>query len=259
MSVLAYMVDAFAAASLWADDAVSTPASDGGVVAAWSPNAASAITTNLIQTTNNKRPLYRASYGGSGYPAVETDGVNDELQCAHSASFAASVYDIFLVATPVAVGTGDRLIFAKLTNSSWNDGVSMSHTGTTLMSGAPSYSELSAANALTNGLRTLIYAKLKVSDRTIFSVRDNLVIPVRSTAATSVSATSTAAFCLGGSTPAGGYFANIAYHELRIYTGEMSLSDRLSVFSTLASKWGLTTASGTSAPRMVNVRGGADQ
>jgi len=251
---LIYQLDALAASSLWADDAKTTAASNGGVVAVWSPNAASTVTTDALQTSNTKRPLYRSNYASSGYPAVEFDGSNDELQCVHSASFSGSVYDLFLVVTPVAVGSGDRLMFSKLTNSSWNDGVSMSHTGTTLMSGAPSYSELSAAGALANGVKTLVSVKLKVSDRTLFSVRgDNLVVPVRSTAATSVSATSTAAFCVGGSTPAGGYYANIAIHELRIYTGELSLSDRLSVFSTLASKWGLTTSSGGGGvSRLVN-------
>lgn len=256
---LVYQLDALAASSLWADDAKTTAASDGGVVAVWSPNAASTVTTDAIQTSNTKRPLYRTNYSSSGYPAIEFDGSNDELQCAHSTSFSGSVYDLFAVITPIAVGTGDKLIFAKLTNVSWNDGLSMSHNGTTLMSGAAVYNQLSATGGLANGLRTLIYAKLKVSDRAIFSIRDNLVIPVRSTSATAVSATSTSAFCIGGSTPAGGFFTNTAYHELRIYTDELSLSDRLSVFSTLASKWGLTTAPGTSAPRMVNVRGGADQ
>lgn len=257
---LVYQLDALAASSLWADNAKTMAASNGGVVAVWSPNAASAVTTDAIQTSNTKRPLYRSNYASSGYPAVEFDGSNDELQCAHSASFSASVYDVFLVITPVAVGSGDKLIFGKFTNTSWNDGISINHAADLIRAGAPNYNEITVANSLSNGVKTLLSVKLKVSDRTIFSVRsDNLVIPIRSTTAAAVSTSSTAPLCIGGSTPAGGYYSNMAWHELRIYTGELSLSDRLSVFSTLASKWGLTTASGTAAPRMVNVRGGADQ
>lgn len=245
---LIYQLDALAASSLWADDAKTTPASDGGVVAVWSPNSFSSVTTDAIQTSNTKRPLYRSNYSSSGYPAIEFDGSNDELQCAHSASFSASVYDVFLVVTPVAVGGGDKLILAKFTNSSWNDGVNINHAGSLIRAGAPDYAQVTASDALVNGVKSLIAVKLKVSDRTLFSVRsDNLVIPVRSTSAAAVSTPSTAALCFGGSTPAGGYYSNMAWHEVRIYTGELSLSDRLSVFATLADKWGLTTLSGGTA------------
>lgn len=245
---LVYHLDALAPTSLWADDAKTTAATNGSVVAVWSPNALSSVTTDAIQTSNTKRPLYRTNYSSSGYPAVEFDGSNDELQCAHSASFSASVYDVFFVLTPVAV-SNDRLILTKLTNSSWNDGLNINHNMDTIRAGAPNYNDISVSGALANGVRTLVSIKLKVSDRTLFSVRsDNVIVPVRSTSATAVSTTSTAALCLGGSTPAGGYYSNMAWHEMRIYTGELSLSDRLSVFTTLASKWGLTAAAGASRP-----------
>lgn len=248
MSSLVYQLDALAASSLWADDAKTTAASNGGVVAVWSPNASSAVTTDALQTSNTKRPLYRSNYSSSGYPAVEFDGSNDELQCAHSTSFSASVYDLFLVITPVNT-TGEVFFFGKVTNSNWNDGFTVSRDTTTLRSGSPLYTEMQITGALSAGVKTLVAVKLKVSDRTLIGVRaDNFIFPLRSTSASAVSTTSTAALCIGGTTPGGGFYASAAIHELRIYTGELSLSDRLSVFSTLTSKWGLTTAAGTSRP-----------
>lgn len=248
---LIYQLDALAASSLWADDAKTTPASDGGVVAVWSPNSFSSVTTDALQTSNTKRPLYRSNYVSSGYPAIEFDGSNDELQCAHSASFSASVYDVFFVTTPVAIRSGDKIIFAKVTTGSWNDGLSFNHSSDILRAGAPAYNDLSVSNGLANGVRTLIAVKLKANDRTLFSVRsDNLVIPVRSISATAASTASTTALYLGGHSPTGGYYSAFAWHELRIYTGELSLNDRLSVFETLAAKWGFTAGSGGGTARL---------
>jgi hypothetical protein len=104
---------------------------------------------------------------------------------------------------------------------------------------------MSASNALAAGVKTLIAVKLKVSARTMIATRgDNLIVPVASTAATAVSTTSTSALFIGGNSSAGGGdYANIAVHEIRIYTGEESLDTRLSVQAELAKKWGLTTLS----------------
>lgn len=257
MATLVYQLDALASGSLWANDGKTTPASDGGVVAVWSPNASCSVTTDAIQTSNTKRPLYRANYSSSGYPAIEFDGSNDELQCAHSASFSASIYDVFMVMTPVAVGSGDKLIMAKFTNSSWNDGINVSHIGNSLRAGAPGYNELVATNGFTNGVKTMMHSKLKVNLRSLFSIQsNNQIIPVVNTGATAVSTTSTAALCFGGSTPAAGYYSNIAHHEIRIYTGELTLDERLTTLSTLAAKWGLMTAASGGIPIARGMHGG---
>tara|TARA_R110000868_G_scaffold189551_1_gene432576 strand:+ start:362 stop:1153 length:792 start_codon:yes stop_codon:yes gene_type:complete len=242
---LVYQLDASVAGSLWADDAKTTAATDGGVVAVWSPNASGSVTTDAIQTTNTKRPLYRSNYSSSGYAAIEFDGSNDLLTVAHSTSFNSSVYDMFLVWTPVAIGSGDTMIFGKITNSGWNDGVSMCHSGALVYAGAPNYSDISITSVLSNGLKTMAAVKLKAADRSYLAVRsDNIIFPTRSTLATAPATTSTAVLNIGGpGTAGGGNFTNSAIHELRIYTGEETLSTRLSVYAELAKKWGLTTLS----------------
>lgn len=239
---LVYQLDALAPSSLWADDAKTTAASNGGVVAVWSPNASSSVTTDSIQTSNTKRPLYRSDYSGSGYPAIEFDGSNDELQCAHSALFSSSIYDIFIVLTPIVLGYTDKFVMGKFTNSNWNDGFSITHQGATLRTGSPLYSELSMSTAIAAGVKSLIAARICVGDRSLVSYRnDALLYGKYTTAGGSVSSSSTSALCFGGTTPGGGFYANFACHEIRIYTGGASLIERSVIAHEMADKWGVAS------------------
>lgn len=236
---LVYQLDAMEPSSLWEDDAKTIAATNGGVVAAWSPNASSAVTTDAIQTSNTRRPLYRSDYSGSGYPAIEFDGVNSELQCAHSVLFSASVYDFFMVLTPISLGVSEKFIFGKITNVNWNDGFTISHQGNSLCAGAPAYNEILLGAAIAAGTKILIAVRLCVGDRSIVSYRNDASLYGKYTASGgAVSSASTSALCFGGSTPGGGFYANFALHEVRIYTGGESLTDRSVIAHALADKWG---------------------
>lgn len=68
--------DASDAASLFTDTGGTTPAADGNEVKCIKPQS-DATLTGFLTGTNG--PTYRANYSGTGYPAMEFDGVNDRL------------------------------------------------------------------------------------------------------------------------------------------------------------------------------------
>jgi hypothetical protein len=66
----------FGGQTVWEWDATDIVVSDGSPVTSWVDRQHG---VELAQTDVNFQPVYRADYGSSGYPAIETDGINDRL------------------------------------------------------------------------------------------------------------------------------------------------------------------------------------
>lgn len=168
MSLL-YKLDARQLGSLWANDAKTVQATDGSVVAVWSPLSGSTITTDLVQTSNTLRPLYRANYNSSGYPGVEFDGANDAMVCAYSSAWA--VTSVTCLAVITCRNIVNQEYFLGRSSSSWTNGWQIANYIGSFHGGGSAYN---AAGSIPNrtGMQLFVlrvsngvYQDFKVSDR----------------------------------------------------------------------------------------------
>lgn len=131
---LLYELDSSKPGTLWSDTGKTSAATNGGSVAAWSPNAGS-ISTDFLQSTSGSRPIYRTDYNSSGYPAIEFDGSNDFMACAYSASWQVASLTVFAAIEIRRVGTQEYLI--GRTDNSWTTGWSMTNYNSNFNGGSP--------------------------------------------------------------------------------------------------------------------------
>lgn len=121
---LLYKLDARETANLWANIAKTTPASNGGPVAVWSPSAGSSITDDCTQATAANQPTLSTNYLSSGRSAVVFDGSNDRLLTIDSNAWDPTAITVVCAARAASVA-GDRLFCSKWDGANWNAGWGM--------------------------------------------------------------------------------------------------------------------------------------
>lgn len=240
---LLYQLSASDTANLWANDAKSTPVSNGSVVAAWTPKAGS-ITTDALQTNNTLRPLWSSNYASSGYPAVVFDGSNDAMDIAHSSAWNVTTVLEFLVAMRCTTATpGYRGILQKFTSSAWNDGFSLSHSESRFTAGAPGYNTVSTVEKI--GENLLFYARIGTSlARGWRSLASDEAFwrTAIFTASTSTPSTNIAVVRLGNGSGGNFPFAGGLF-ELRVYSGGETESTITAAIREMATSWGISSSS----------------
>lgn len=246
---LIHAVDASDAASMFSDTGKTTPIVNAATVAAMVPVSGSLVAIDCLQSTANKRPLYHSNYSSSGYPGLQFDGSNDELTVVHDAGFVSTSYDFFAVVTMVSI-TGQKLIAAKLTNSSWNDGLSLVCNAGTLEGGAPSYSRFNQAGVWVAGTRTVIWGRSATSNTLVYIGKPGDVqIFDRPRSGSAASCASTVSYSIGSGSGGGSYFASFVLHELQIRIATESVGAAITRARALENKWGVNTySSGSSRP-----------
>jgi hypothetical protein len=134
---LTYWFDARDAATLYQDNALSTPVTaDGQTVGGWKDKANA---NHLAQATGTARPAYKASYI-NGRPAVEADGVDDFLRATGlSVPQPMTIYVVAKLATSGA-------------NLCWFDGAGTATERVRLFTNAGSSRFLNAGLSLVDGL-----------------------------------------------------------------------------------------------------------
>jgi hypothetical protein len=237
---LVYRLDASDITTMFSDAAKATQITDGGAVYTWSPKSGSAVTTDAVQATLANRPTYRANYGSSGLPGVEFDASNDTLSIAHSSGWnTTTIVEVMAVVWADTVSTGlFRPIVMKVSNSSWNDGFSLTQSGATWTFGSPNYSQLTNSERI--GAWVLLYGR--AGNATPVVLRSSRsghseFAPVV-TAGTTTTPTTNSANVQIGFGPSGSYFDG-AIGEIRIYTGGETAAARDIAIYDMATRWEL--------------------
>lgn len=246
---LIHAVDVSDAASMFSDTSKTTPIVNAATVAAMVPASGSTVAIDALQATANKRPTYYSNYSSSGYPGLVFDGSNDELAVVHDAGFVATSYDFFAVLTMVSI-TGQKLIMAKLTNSSWNDGLCLACNAGTLQGGAPSYSRFGISSVFTVGVRTLVWGRSALNNTLIYTATSgNVQVADLPRSGAVASCASTVSYSIGSGSGGGSFFSNFVLHELQIRTASESVGEAMTRARGLENKWGINTySSGSSRP-----------
>lgn len=246
---LIHAVDVSDANSMFSDTSKTTPIVNAATVAAMVPVSGSLVAIDCLQSTANKRPLYHSNYSSSGYPGLQFDGTNDELTVVHDAGFVATSYDFFAVVTMVSI-TGQKIIAAKLTNSSWNDGISLGCNAGTLEGGAPSYARFNQSGVWVAGTRTLVWGRSKLNNTMIYIAKaGDIQIFDRPRTGAVASCASTVAYSIGSGSGGGSFFASFVLHELQIRVSTESVGEAITRARALENKWGINAySSGSSRP-----------
>ena len=111
-------------ATIYEDTGGTDQAEDGDAVAAWRSTANGTLSLLTTQSTAANRPLYRANYASSGYPAIEFDGSNDGLLIPHNAALDISEQTIFAVVKADDL-TPWRFILSRHGNAGWDPGTGL--------------------------------------------------------------------------------------------------------------------------------------
>lgn len=105
---------------------------DGDAVASWRTTANGTLSLLANQSVLASRPLYRANYASSGYPALEFDGSNDGLLIPHNAALSVTNQTIFIVAKADTLSAW-RMLLSKVGNGSWTTGIHIASYSSTLL------------------------------------------------------------------------------------------------------------------------------
>ncbi len=247
---LLYQLDSNVIGTMFSDTGKTTQITDGGAVAAWTaPNGS--VTTDCLQSTLANRPLYRANYSSSGYPAVEFDGSNDAMSIVHSAAWNVSIIDVFLVLTSTSLASGTyRGIVGKWTTNGWNDGWGISYSLGNFSIGAPAYSNV-VCKAQINS-RILIHCHFEngcngCEQGNVYGGGLTGTGPQNNSGPV----------LLGRGDSYDAFHYKGAINEMRVYSGGESDATIVAVKNALRSKWGLSAVAsgGFSMSQLVNMGG----
>lgn len=220
---------------LWSNAAKTTPATDGGAVAAVEIDAGTTA-VDMVQGTGANQPIYRANYNSTGYPALQFDGSNDVMSIAHNVAWNAAELLVLIVFDYVGTPAGaDNLIAVKFSNSSWFDGPNINRTGATVRCGGGSYLTLSPGNLLFAGGRHAFGLKLKTGTPACFlSERD-----FTQHSANVTLSTNTAAWQIGSGVAAGNFPTPIALRQFALHDAAgVTVTELKTLWNTIASRWG---------------------
>jgi len=192
---------------------------DGGTVTTWPDR--SGLSHSPTQATESKKPLYRATGGANGLPAIETDGVNDFLRVAF-------VWDqpihMFVVMRPVVVG-----------DNTWIDGA----TGNTMrFFNASNKWSIYGGSAIVSTVGTINTSwhlfELKYNGASSSIRIDNATAVTGSAGTASPGGITLGLFGDQASTP-----ANARYSEIIAYSAILAAADANNVRASLQTKYAL--------------------
>lgn len=236
-------------ATIYEDTGGTDAVEDGDAVASWRSTANGSLSLLANQSTLANRPLYRANYASSGFPAIEFDGSNDGLLVPHSTALNITNQTIVIVAKADTLSAW-RMLLSKVGNSSWTNGFHIA-----------SYSS-SAVNFFINTLQ-LATAQPGTANRVIFAIRYNGVsgemwINDSAIGASTFSATLTTNTSDGGigfaGQSGGGYYWDGAIQHILWCNGACSRTAMEYVVNALGDRWGISitdppSIGGTSRPQ----------
>jgi len=110
--------------TIYEDTSGTDTAEDGDSVASWRSTANGSLSLLATQSTSGSRPIYRANYASSGYPAIEFDGTDDGLIFPHDAGLSITNQTIFIVAKADTV-SAFRMLLSKVGNGAWTTGITI--------------------------------------------------------------------------------------------------------------------------------------
>lgn len=118
--------------TIYEDTGGTDQAEDADSVASWRSTANGSLSLLATQSTSGSRPIYRANYASSGYPAIEFDGTDDGLLIPHNAALSITNQTIFIVAKADTI-LNWRMLVSKLSSGSWAQGLHIATYGSTLL------------------------------------------------------------------------------------------------------------------------------
>lgn len=116
--------------TIYEDTGGTDQAEDSDLVAAWRSTANGSLSLLATQSTSDSRPIYRANYASSGYPAIEFDGTDDGLLIPHNAALSITSQTVFVVAKADTISSW-RMLLSKLSSGSWSQGLHVATYGST--------------------------------------------------------------------------------------------------------------------------------
>jgi hypothetical protein len=245
-------------ATIYEDTGGTDAAEDGDAVASWRSTANGSLSLLANQSVLASRPLYRANYASSGYPALDFDGANDGLSIPHNAALSITNQTIFIVAKSDTLSAW-RMLLSKVGNGSWSNGIHIAAYSSTLLLFAANNVGLgsvlpgTSSRFITASRYNGTSGEMWLNDTNISGVNSSLTV---------TSNTSDGGIGSGG--PAGGAYPwDGAIQHILWCNSAISRTAMEYVVNALGDRWGISIADpptiGGGGARQVNVRGGTDQ
>lgn len=244
--------------TIYEDTGGTDAAEDGDAVASWRSTANGALSLLANQSTPLNRPIYRANYASSGYPAIEFDGSNDGLLIPHNAALSITNQTVFIVAKADTLSAW-RMLLSKVGNASWTTGIHIASYSASLLSWYGN--NASFANVQPGTLNRFIIAARYNSASGELWLNDTTIGGI--TVATSITGHSADGGIGNGGSAGGSYPWDGPIQHILWCDGACSRTAMEYVVNALGDRWGISIADpptiGGGGARQVNIRGGADQ
>jgi hypothetical protein len=230
--------DASDSSSIFEDTGGTDAAEDGDTVKCWKPSSLASLPGNATEATNG--PTYRANYDGSGYPALQFDGVNDLLTRTSTGNLTNGCKMIFCW-TRINASTTVRYfqIGADFSNS-FSAYRSGTNTDGIQVRGAGANTTVASWNiTIAAGRQATVYSFVSGQLQAIGLGHGSGA----TTGASSLGVTYTNQLIIGNGNVT--QFANMGLHEILVVSSDCELGQVMRAAKLIRTKWGITDPSDT--------------